>query len=64
MMDITDSPRENDLDGSGNLSVRALIDFTIWFLEVCLDQLRSMSDLFDLDMLAKRLGTWPSVKIA
>ncbi len=58
MMDFADSPRENDLDGRGNLSLRALIDFTTWFLEVCLDQLRFMSELFDLDMLAKRLRTW------
>jgi len=58
MMDFADSPRENDLDGRGNLSLRALIDFTTWFLEVCLDQLRFMSELFDLDTLAKRLRGW------
>jgi Fic family protein len=58
MMDFADSPRENDLDGRGNLSLRALIDFTTWFLEVCLDQLRFMSELFDLDTLAKRLRSW------
>ncbi len=58
MMDLADSPRESDLDGRGNLSLRALIDLTIWFLEVCLDQLRFMSEMFDLDMLAKRLRTW------
>jgi Fic family protein len=58
MMDFADSPRENDLDGRGNLSLRALIDFTAWFLEVCLDQLRFMGELFDLDSLAKRLRTW------
>lgn len=58
MMDFADSPRESDLDGRGNLSLRALTDFTVWFLEVCLDQLRFMSELFDLDSLAKRLRTW------
>jgi len=58
MMDFADSPRESDLDGRGNLSLRALIDFTTWFLEICLDQLGFMSELFDLDMLAKRLRTW------
>jgi Fic family protein len=58
MMDFADSPRENDLDGRGNLSLRALIDFTMWFLEVCLDQLRFMSELFDLDTLSKRLSAW------
>lgn len=58
MMDFADSPRENDFDGRGNLSLRALIDFTAWFLDVCLDQLQFMSELFDLDALAKRLRTW------
>jgi Fic family protein len=58
MMDLADSPRENDLDCRGNLSLRALIDFTTWFLEVSLDQLRFMIELFDLDTLAKRLRTW------
>jgi Fic family protein len=58
MMDFADAPRENDLDGRGNLSLRALIDFTMWFLEVCLDQLRFMSELFDLDTLSKRLRAW------
>jgi Fic family protein len=58
MMDFADSPRESDLDGRGNLSLRALTDFTAWFLEVCLDQLRFMGELFDLDSLAKRLRTW------
>jgi len=58
MMDFADSPRENDLDVRGNLSLRALIDFTAWFLEVCLDQLRFMGELFGPDSLAKRLRTW------
>ncbi len=58
MMDFADSPRESDLDGRGNLSLRALTDFTAWFLEVCLDQLRFMGELFDLDSMAKRLRTW------
>ena len=58
MMDFADSPRESDLDGRGNLSLRALIEFTTWFLEVCLDQLRFMSELFELNTLAKRLRRW------
>ncbi len=58
MMDFADSPREGDLDGRGNLSLHALTDFTAWFLEVCLDQLHFMSELFDLDSLAKRLRMW------
>jgi Fic family protein len=55
MMDFADTPRENDLDGRGNLSQRALTEFVLWFLKVCLDQVRFMSGLFDLDTLVKRL---------
>lgn len=55
MMDLADTPREGDYDGRGNLSRRALIEFSTWFLEVCLDQVRFMSKLFDLEGLAERL---------
>ena len=55
MMDLADTPRRDDLDGRGNLSERALVEFSIWFLEVSLDQVRFMSGLFELDGLAERL---------
>lgn len=55
MMDFADTPRQGDLDGRGNLSQKALTEFTKWFLEVCLDQVNFMSSLFDLDNLARRL---------
>ena len=55
MMDLADTPRQGDLDGRGNLSQRALIEFTLWFLRVCLDQVRFMSELFALRTLARRL---------
>lgn len=55
MMDHADTPRQGDLDGRGNLSRRALMDFTLWFLKVCLDQVSFMSSLFDLDNLGRRL---------
>ena len=48
-------PRQGDLDGRGNLSLRALISFSEWFLRVCLDQIRFMTELFELDALAARL---------
>ena len=57
MMDLADTPRQGDLDGRGNLSQRALIEFVTWFLRICLDQVAFMSDLFELDTLAKRLRT-------
>jgi len=55
MMDMADAPRENDFDGRGNLSQRALSEFVLWFLSVCLDQVRFMTDLFELNTLARRL---------
>lgn len=58
MMDLADTPRQGDLDGRGNLSERALIDFITWFLRVALDQVTFMSELFDLDNLSSRLRTF------
>jgi Fic family protein len=55
MMDQADTPRQGDLDGRGNLSLAALEAFTLWFLEVCLDQVTFMSSLFDLPNLTARL---------
>lgn len=55
MMDHADMPRQGDLDGRGNLSLRALNEFVLWFLHVCVDQVRFMSSLFELDALARRL---------
>ena len=58
MMDHADMPRQGDLDGRGNLSQRALIDFIAWFLRVCLDQVTFMSGLFELETLARRMRTF------
>ncbi len=55
MMDHADMPRQGDLDGRGNLSRRALADFTTWFLQVCLDQITFMTGLFELETLIGRL---------
>jgi len=58
MMDYADTPRQGDLDGRGNLSLRALNEFMLWFLRVCLDQVTFMSGLFDIEALAKRLRNY------
>jgi Fic family protein len=58
MMDYADTPRQGDLDGRGNLSQRALIEFSLWFLRVCLDQVTFMSGLFELNTLARRLRAY------
>jgi Fic family protein len=58
MMDYADTPRQGDLDGRGNLSQKALQEFVLWFLRVCLDQVTFMSDLFELDGLSQRLRAY------
>jgi Fic family protein len=55
MMDLADTPRQGDLDGRGNLSLRALNEFVLWFLKVCLDQVTFMSELFEVKALSRRL---------
>jgi len=62
MMDHADMPRQGNLDGRGNLSLRALEEFTVWFLRVCLDQLRFMTEMFSLDALPQRLGAYSAQK--
>ncbi|MBM3268718.1 MAG: Fic family protein [Candidatus Sericytochromatia bacterium] len=57
MLDLADSPRQGDLGGRGNLSERALVDFTEWFLRIALDQVRFMAGLLDLQGMARRLRT-------
>ena len=42
-------PRQGDLDGRGNLSRRALAEFTAWFLKVCLNQVTFLTGLFALE---------------
>ena len=54
MMDHADMTRQGDLDGRGNLSQRALIEFSIWFLKTCVDQISFMSGLFEINTLAQR----------
>ena len=58
MMDLADTPRQGDLDGRGNLSLKALNEFILWFLQVCLDQVKFMESLFELDSLGSRFKTY------
>ena len=62
MMDHADMPRQGDLDGRGNLSQKALEEFSLWFLKVCRDQIRFMTGLFQLDVLAARLKSYASLR--
>lgn len=53
-----DLPRRNDLDGRGPLSEEALAEFTRFFLETCLDQVRFMEGLMKPDTLRIRILMW------
>jgi Fic family protein len=53
-----DLPRRNDLDGRGSLSEEALAEFTRFFLETCLDQVRFMEELVQPDKLRARVKLW------
>lgn len=59
-----DLPRRNDLDGRGNLSEERLAEFTRFFLEICLDQVRFMADLVQPETLRKRIKLWVDEEIA
>jgi Fic family protein len=53
-----DRTRRNDLDGRGNLSEEALVDFTRFFLETCIDQVDFMDSLFQPSGLRRRIRKW------
>jgi Fic family protein len=55
MMDAADAPRNDDSDGRGNLSAKALVEFVTWFIEVARDQVKFMAGLFEFDRLRERL---------
>jgi len=50
-----DRRRDNDYDGRGNLSERALADFCKFFLRVSIDQIRFMQSLLDPGNLLRRI---------
>ncbi|GFO75955.1 hypothetical protein BPLS_P3474 [Bathymodiolus platifrons methanotrophic gill symbiont] len=62
MMSLADMKRQGDLDGRGSLSLRALVDFTDWFLKVSIDQVDFMTSLFELPHLKKRLDNYVKSK--
>lgn len=58
-----DLPRRNDLDGRGNLSEEALVDFTRFFLETCIDQVDFMETLVQPNRLRDRILIWTEEEI-
>jgi Fic family protein len=60
----SDMTRRNDLDGRGHLSEEALAEFTRYFLETCIDQVRFMEGLVQPERLRVRIGLWAAEEIA
>ena len=58
-----DLPRRNDLDGRGALSEETLSDFTRYFLETCIDQVRFMKELIEPGRLRARITLWAEEEI-
>ncbi len=58
-----DEPRRGNLDGRGTLSETALADFTRFFLEMCLDQVRFMEELIEPERLRSRILLWAEEEI-
>lgn len=58
-----DQQRRGALDGRGNLSLGALVDFTRYFLETCIDQVRFMEGLVQPDRLRVRILQWADEEI-
>ena len=55
MMSGADTQRQGDFDGRGNLSQRALREFTAWFFRVSIDQIEFMTEQFEFRSLSGRL---------
>lgn len=58
-----DLQRRNDLDGRGNLSEESLAEFTAFFLETCIDQVKFMEELMQPDRLRLRILMWAEEEI-
>jgi len=50
-----DRPRENDYDGRGSLSERALTEFCAFFLRISIDQVGFMQSILDPGSLLRRI---------
>lgn len=53
-----DEPRRHDTDGRGSLSLSALVQFTDFFLEACVDQVQFMENLLEPATLATRIDQY------
>jgi Fic family protein len=57
-LEYCDHRRRRDLDGRGALSEVALAEFTMFFLDTCIDQVKFMESLVQPSSLANRVTRW------
>jgi len=55
LLQDADSLRRGDLDGRGNLSLNALQNFSTFYVDTCLDQVKFMAEMFDMKNLSSRI---------
>ena len=58
-----DLTRRNDLDGRGNLSEETLAEFSVFFLETCIDQVKIMETLVQPDQLHALILLWAEEEV-
>jgi Fic family protein len=56
LLATADEPRRGDLDGRGNLSELALVDWIDYVLDTCMDQVQFMSGQLSLDTMERRIA--------
>lgn len=59
-----DETRRNDLDGRGHLSLEALIKFTHFYLNICIDQVDFMETLMEPNRLYARIMLWAKEEVS
>ncbi|MEE9447836.1 MAG: Fic family protein [Arenicellales bacterium] len=58
-----DQTRRNDVDGRGHLSEAALAEFSVFFLNICIDQVKFMEGLVQPERLRNRILLWAEEEI-
>lgn len=58
-----DEPRTSDLDGRGNLSLKALIEFSAFFLSTCVDQIQFMRSILEPSELLRRMEIYTEEEV-
>lgn len=56
LLAAADEPRRGDLDGRGNLSESALVDWIDYVLDVCIDQVAFMRSMLNLAAIEQRIA--------